>query len=217
MSELVTSAVRTRRPGSHPVVVQRVRASALGILLGVAVSVVPMSILRPAAAGAADPDGVWPLSPRPAVVRGFDPPDRPWASGHRGLDLAGHVGQPVLAATGGVVSFAGLLAGRGVIVVDHGDVRTTYEPVLAEVPPGARVEAGAVLGELTSLLSHCFPAACLHWGLIRNRDDVYLDPRSLLDEPPVRLLPLWRDLPVARPLLLSYAGSLAWLWDLTGH
>ncbi|MGX9901778.1 hypothetical protein ACW0JT_21495 [Arthrobacter sp. SA17] len=29
----------------------------------------------------------WPLSPEPAVLRGFDPPDKPWLSGHRGVDL----------------------------------------------------------------------------------------------------------------------------------
>lgn len=40
-------------------------------------------------------------------------------------------------------------------------------------------------------------AACLHWGWIRNADDVYLDPLLLVDAPrPVRLLPLWRGDPV---------------------
>lgn len=39
--------------------------------------------------------------------------------------------------------------------------------------------------------------ACLHWGWIRNADDLYLDPLLLVDAPrPVRLLPLWRGDPV---------------------
>src|SRR3712207_6926505 len=42
-------------------------------------------------ASPADPAGVWPLRPRPEVVRGFDPPDVRWGSGHRGVDLAGDV------------------------------------------------------------------------------------------------------------------------------
>jgi murein DD-endopeptidase MepM/ murein hydrolase activator NlpD len=134
------------------------------------------------------PRGVWPLSPRPAVVRGFDPPSSPWGSGHRGVDLLGHLGQPVRAARAGTVSYAGTLAGRGVVVVDHGAERTTYEPVSPSVSAGERVGAGTVLGTLQLGMSHCFPRACLHWGLLRG--DTYLDPLTLVGGGPVRLLPL---------------------------
>ena len=64
-------------------------------------------------------------------MRGFDPPDVPWGAGHRGVDLGGQIGQPVHAALPGTVSFVGRVAGRGVVVVDHGATRTTYEPVTA--------------------------------------------------------------------------------------
>ena len=77
------------------------------------------------------PVGVWPLQPQPQVVRAFDPPDSPFGAGHRGVDLAGSVGQPVVAALAGRITFAVPLAGRGVVVVDHGPTRTTYEPVAA--------------------------------------------------------------------------------------
>ncbi len=63
------------------------------------------------------------------VVRGFDPPDQPWLAGHRGVDLLGAVGSDVVAAMAGRVVFAGTLAGRGVVVVSHGALRTTYLPV----------------------------------------------------------------------------------------
>lgn len=139
--------------------------------------------------------GVWPLQPQHEVVRGFDPPGSPYGAGHRGVDLAGHVGEPVHAALAGTITFAGQLAGRGVVVVDHGSVRTTYEPVAATVHVGQHVAAGAVIGRLTLVQSHCFPAACLHWGLIRDADDVYLDPLTLVGQAPIRLLPLWRSLP----------------------
>lgn len=144
-----------------------------------------------------DPMGVWPLRPRPEVVRRFDPPESTWGAGHRGVDLLGRPGQPVHAALPGTVSFAGVLAGRGVVVVDHGATRTTYEPVAAGVKLGARVVAGQRIGTLETVQSHCLPQTCLHWGWIDNATDTYLDPLRLVGGPePVRLLPLWRMTPV---------------------
>lgn len=151
----------------------------------------------PPASGAATPDptGGWPLQPPPEVVAGFDPPDAPWGAGHRGVDLLGLPGQKVHAALAGRVTYAGLLAGRGVVVVDHGDTRTTYEPVTALVDLGADVDQDAVLGRLDGVGSHCPPRACLHWGWLRG--DIYLDPLGLVGAGAVRLLPLWRQEPVA--------------------
>ena len=145
---------------------------------------------------------------------GFDPPDDPWGAGHRGVDLLGTPGQPVRAALPGRVTFAGMLAGRGVVVVDHGDTRTTYEPVTADGRRRATSSArGAAIGRLELTGSHCFPRACLHWGWLAG--ETYLDPLDLVGAGPVRLLPLWRDaagrsapLPgtPARSPLLPYAA-----------
>ncbi len=123
------------------------------------------------------------------MVAGFDPPATRWGAGHRGVDLAGTVGAPVRSALAGTVTFAGRLAGRGVVVVDHGGTRTTYEPVTASVRVGDRVAAGATIGRLELFGSHCFPRACLHWGLIEGRDH-YLDPLTLVGAAPVVLLPI---------------------------
>ena len=101
---------------------------------------------------------------------------------------AGHAGQQVHTALAGTVTFAGRLAGRGVVVVDHGGLRTTYEPVSASVQVGDPVAKGAVIGTLQRASSHCFPRACLHWGLIRG--ETYLDPLTLVGAGPIRLLPL---------------------------
>lgn len=144
------------------------------------------------AGGEPDPGGVWPLDPAPQVMRHFDPPSVVWGAGHRGVDLAGRVGQPVHAALAGRISFAGPLAGKPVVVVDSGAVRTTYEPVIAIGRTGDPVSPGQEIGTLGALFSHCPPAACLHWGLIRNSDDAYLDPLALVEAIRVRLLPLWR-------------------------
>jgi murein DD-endopeptidase MepM/ murein hydrolase activator NlpD len=122
------------------------------------------------------------------VVHGFERPPAPWLPGHRGVDLAGSPGQLVLSADAGTIAYAGPLAGRGVVVVSHGLTRTTYEPVVASVRTGATVTAGEPIGRLSAAGSHCSPAVCLHWGL--RRGDEYLDPLSLLDDGPVRLLPL---------------------------
>jgi murein DD-endopeptidase MepM/ murein hydrolase activator NlpD len=141
----------------------------------------------------------WPLDPPVAVVAGFAAPAGPFEPGHRGVDLGGQVGDPVRSAAAGVVAFAGRVAGRGVVSVDHpGGLRTSYEPVTATVARGDQVGPGAVLGRLESVASHCPPAACLHWGL--RRGGTYLDPRSLLGAVRVRLLPVWGSAgPAAMP------------------
>lgn len=149
------------------------------------------ALATPSAAPAdppAEPQGSWPLQPRPAVVEGFDPPESAWGAGHRGVDLAGVPGQQVYAALGGTVSFAGSIAGKAVVVVDHGATRTTYEPVAAGLPVGSAVAEGQPLGTLVLPASHCLPAACLHWGW--KRGETYLDPLQLVGALPVRLLPL---------------------------
>jgi murein DD-endopeptidase MepM/ murein hydrolase activator NlpD len=86
------------------------------------------------------------------------------------------------------VRFAGLLAGRGVISIEHaGGLRTTYEPVTVTVRIGDRVAAGEPIGRLVAGHSGCPVVACLHWGL--RRGDAYLDPLTLLGLGRVRLLP----------------------------
>lgn len=137
-----------------------------------------------------------PLLPDPAtapvsgqVVRGFDPPDADWLSGHRGVDLATRPGAPVMAAAAGTVAFAGLVAGRGVVSITHGSVRTTYEPVAALVRAGQPVALGEVIGTAQAGHPECLAAACVHWGLKDGEE--YLDPQLLLRAAPsaVRLLP----------------------------
>ena len=182
--------LRPAAPGPASTAVPR--SVALTVLLGLLLGLLLPS--APARAEHPDPVGVWPLDPRPEVVATFDPPDDPWGAGHRGVDLAGRIGQPVRSALPGEVVFAGAIAGKPVVSVSHGDTRTTYEPVVASVEVGSRVAAGDVLGVLDLPASHCFPSACLHWGW--RRGDTYLDPLDLVGGGPVRLLPLWRDEPV---------------------
>ena len=151
-------------------------------------------VVRAAPARADDIRLQWPLRPGlPVVCRAFDPPDPDWRPGHRGVDLAGTPGQPVYAAGRGMVVFAGVLAGRPVVSVDHpGGLRTSYEPVEAVVRPGQSVHAGTALGRLAAGHPGGPATACLHWGAMwgpAQRAD-YVDPLGLLETTPIRLKPL---------------------------
>lgn len=133
----------------------------------------------------------WPLDPQPRVLQGFRPPSDPWGAGNRGLDLAAADGDPVRAVADGTVTFAGSIGGAGVVVVDHGQVRTTYTPVAVVVRAGERVARGSRLGTVAG--RHCEVQVCLHLGLLHGAD--YLDPALLFVTAaappvgPVRLLP----------------------------
>lgn len=118
----------------------------------------------------------WPVTPA-AVVRPFDDPAEPWLPGHRGVDLAGVVGGTVHAAADGVVAFAGSVAGKPVVSIDHADgIRTTYEPVLAVVVLGQGVSRGEAIGTLAA--GHG-TGSDLHWGA-RRGPRTYVDPTLLV-------------------------------------
>ncbi|EHR60059.1 murein hydrolase activator EnvC family protein [Saccharomonospora cyanea] len=131
----------------------------------------------------------WPLEGRPSVVRTFDRPPGPYGPGHRGVDLAATTGQDVLASSEGIVVFAGRVAGRGVVSIDHdGGVRTTYEPVVWKVSAGERVYGGQAIGTVAAGHPGCPVEACLHWGVRRGSD--YLDPlRIVVPNAALRLKP----------------------------
>jgi murein DD-endopeptidase MepM/ murein hydrolase activator NlpD len=130
-----------------------------------------------------------PVAPPPNVLNPFHAPDTPYGRGHRGVDLAAATGSSVRAAGRGRVVFAGTVAGRGVVSIEHeGGLRTTYEPVTATVRAGREVTVSEVIGTLQVGHPGCSPVACLHWGA-RLPGRLYVDPMSLLGSWPVRLLP----------------------------
>jgi murein DD-endopeptidase MepM/ murein hydrolase activator NlpD len=126
----------------------------------------------------------------PQILRGFHPPAQRWLAGHRGVDLAAPEGTPVLAAGPGTISYAGTLFGQGVVVISHGSVRTSYEPVTPSVHVGDVVARGSPIGTLAA--GHCAGRACLHWGLLTgHRHGVrYYDPLVLLGLSHLRLEPV---------------------------
>ncbi|MFC0315158.1 M23 family metallopeptidase [Gordonia phosphorivorans] len=135
----------------------------------------------------------WPLAPRPAVTRGFDPPAERWLPGHRGVDLGAAPQAAVIAAAAGRVRFAGVIGGKPTVSVLHPDqIATTYEPVRAVVHTGDTVLRGQVLGYLEPGHPGCTVAACLHWGARRGSGAFtrYLNPLVLVGAVRVRLKPV---------------------------
>jgi murein DD-endopeptidase MepM/ murein hydrolase activator NlpD len=134
------------------------------------------------------PSWQWPLAPRPKVLRNFDPPPKPWLSGHRGVDLgAGYDGAPVTSPAAGTVSFVGVVVDRPVITIDHGNgLRSSFEPVDSSLRKGDKVDAGGPLGTVSGT-THCSPG-CFHWGV--RLGEGYIDPlQFVLDRRPSVLLP----------------------------
>lgn len=114
--------------------------------VALAVSVVLVSLGPPATAAPADQQ--WSPPVDGPVVRGNEPPERPFGPQHLGLDFAAKPGTPVRAAGDGVVAFAGLVGKSRSVAVEHpGARRTTYAYLRRlTVRPGLPVHRGDVVG-----------------------------------------------------------------------
>lgn len=117
----------------------------------------------------------WPSGAPARVSRPFDPPARPWLAGHRGVDLDLPVGAVIRSPAAGTVLVARPIAGRPVVSIGHGRIRSTFEPVEALVPEGARVRRGEPIG----ILREGHEPSGLHWGAKLSAEE-YVDPLRLL-------------------------------------
>jgi murein DD-endopeptidase MepM/ murein hydrolase activator NlpD len=134
----------------------------------------------------------WPVTG--PVIRGFDLPDDPYGSGHRGIDIAVPVGTPIVAPADGTVSFAGQVGGRLFLTIDHGGgVSSTYSWLTANL-----VKKGDVVirGQPVALTGWGHPGATvphLHFGV--RLSGAYVDPMEYLG--PVSLAAFVRLAPIA--------------------
>ena len=82
------------------------------------------------------------------VVRGYEPPTKPFGPRHLGIDFEADPGTPVRAAGNGVVAFAGLVGRSRAVGIEHpGARRTTYAYLRRlVVRPGTPVRRGEVIG-----------------------------------------------------------------------
>ncbi len=129
----------------------------------------------------------WPAPPPIRVVEPFRAPATPYSAGHRGIDIAAEPDAIIVAPAAGTVSFAGPVAGRGVVAIDHGDgIVSAVEPLDASVVEGTSVAAGDAIGTVSSG-GHC--ADCVHFGV--RIDGEYVSPFLFLGGlPRAVLLPL---------------------------
>lgn len=150
-----------------------------------AVLLLPVWVLTGSSSPAA---WLWPIPPPHSVARPFEAPTSPYAAGHRGIDLPARPGDAVFAPAAGVVSFAGMVAGRPVLSIGHpGDLISTVEPMRADVAEGDRVAAGQQVGRVASG-GHCADA-CVHFGVRLHGQ--YVSPMLMLGGVPrAVLLPL---------------------------
>ena len=114
----------------------------------------------------------------------FRRPATPYGAGNRGLEYDTRPGEVVVAAAAGEVTFAGSVAGRRYVTVQHRDgVRTAYGPLGRLAPgvrPGTSVAAGDAVGTAGDVVL---------WTA--RIGDVYVDPAILLaasGPPRVRLV-----------------------------
>ncbi|NTV39631.1 MAG: M23 family metallopeptidase [Demequinaceae bacterium] len=116
-------------------------------------------------------------------------PQKPWLSGHRGLDLQASAGAVVASPGAGVVTYVGFVVDRPVLSIRHEQgLTSSFEPVDSRVAVGDVVGTGEVVGTVAEAPRHCAQSQCVHWGL--RLDGAYVDPLDYLEGfGTIRLLP----------------------------
>ena len=158
------------------------------LMLGVALLVCAITVLRPGVAHAG-----WPLRVRGSVVLGFGATYRAMeatsSSTHRGIDVAAETGARVLAPLEGHVTFAGRVPAVGGGTVQAVSISTaagtvTLLPLAAlSVAKGDDVGDGDVIGTVADAGDGSCAGTHLHVGI--KRDDLYIDPLAVLTLPGV--------------------------------
>ena len=172
---------RRRRP-SRPLAA----AAVLALMAGGA-AVAPTAAAAPEAhvrVDLADRGWQWPVEAF-RLERAYEAPAHRYGAGHRGIDLRPLDSADVRAPAAGAVAFSGMVAGRGILTIDHGDgLVTTFEPVESTLVEGAPVEQGAVVGTMT--LGGHTAAGAVHFGVRLHGE--YINPLLLLGGVPRAVL-----------------------------
>jgi hypothetical protein len=146
----------------------------------------------------------WPVAG--PVITPYANGSDPYAGGqHRGIDVAAPVGASVVAAAGGVVTFAGVAGSSGLTVAvttDDGFATSYLHLSSVAVRRGARVAAGAPIGRVGTTGRRSAAEPHLHFG-VREAGSrfAYRDPLDFLPVPPPAASPRSpAPAPVAVPL-----------------
>ncbi len=129
----------------------------------------------------------WPVDG--PVLQTFNVDSNPYAGGqHRGIEVGAPVGTPVLAPTGGTVSFAGSVAANGrtvTIQTAEGLSVTLVQLGTIGVSNGADVAEGVSVGTVGPSVDSKISEPHVHLGIRRTSDpNGYLDPLGFLPARP---------------------------------
>lgn len=116
---------------------------------------------------------LWPVK-HVRILRPFDPPEKPWMAGHRGVDLEAKEGTKLFAPANGIISFAGVVAHKNVVSIKHGSITSTFEPAKTFLSVGESVKRGQLIGSVSRGSDHC-DNSCVQWGLKKDKRN-YEDP-----------------------------------------
>jgi peptidase M23-like protein len=167
------------------------------------VAVIAVSVLAPGGAVRAPAAGLWTWPVTGPILRGFDPPDSPYGSGHRGIDIGTAVGTAIAAPADGVVSFAGTVGGQLFLTIAHSSSLRSTASWLTDVlvRTGDTVAEGQVVAH-TGWGHAADPLPHLHFSV--RLDGVYVDPLDYLA--PLDVSGLIRLAPVTYP----WGTGVAW-------
>lgn len=154
-------------------------ASVLGLVLA---ALVLVGGSPPPADDLAARGWVWPVE-EVRLERPFIAPAHAYGPGHRGVDLGGAA--TVRAPAAGTVAFAGPVAGRPVLTIEHGDgLVSSFEPVTSDLAVGTPVRRGEVVGTVAAE-GHTGPGT-VHVGVRLHGE--YVNPLRLLGGVPRAVL-----------------------------
>ncbi len=144
------------------------------VLLGLLVTSLALGGAGPAPAA-----GLWTWPVTGPILRAFDPPDNPYGSGHRGIDIGTSVGTAIVAPAAGVVSFAGKVGGQLFLTISHGGALQSTSSWLTDVlvRKGDAVAEGQVVAH-TGWGHAADPLPHLHFSV--RLDGAYVDPLDYL-------------------------------------
>jgi len=130
--------------------------------------------------------GAWTWPAQGPVLRPFAfDPNSPYAAGqHRGVDIGGDAGSTVVAAAGGVVSFAGAVPHNGKTVsIETADGYTVTHVQLGSIAvrKGDSVAEGDAIGTIGQSEEDGVPQPHMHLGIrVTSEPQGYVDPLGLL-------------------------------------
>jgi len=117
---------------------------------------------------------IWPVD-AVRVLRPFVAPVQAYGPGHRGVDLGD--ARILRAPAAGTIAFAGDVAGRPVVTIEHEEgLVTTFDPAIAARPVGSTVGRGEVVA-MVAPPGHT-GAETVHFG-VRDHGE-YVNPLRLL-------------------------------------